>query len=91
MHAYQIQWYGPFRWYGTEDDYFFNAMAIQQKVIAQTKVKEYGLYCENKDHIHNWWAVLSGSSLTKEFQRRVISLFRQKGRAFYWRKNTLNT
>jgi len=34
---------------------------------------------------------LSGSYLTKEFQRRVISWFHQKGRVFYWRKNILNT
>jgi len=34
--------------------------------------------------------VLPGSYLTKEFQRRVITWFHQKGRVFYWRKNVLN-
>lgn len=33
---------------------------------------------------------MSGSYLTKEFQRRVISWFHQKGRVFYWRKNILS-
>jgi len=39
---------------------------------------------------NNWWAVLQKNPRKKEFQKRVISWYRQKGRVFYWRTRTLN-